>query len=174
MDEQAQVKVKRLSHAEIDETLAILEVDWPDSMLIAGELFNVLSSSGDVRNYLVAARILEEGLRRYRDVTIGVAPKVCDICRMASFVNGVLDGACAHQDVLAMAQSGEPRGPEQSVSPAAPRPPGHLCSSRSERMDIGKFRQKLYESLVTKKTKEILKRFDYEAAVVDHRLDLDY
>lgn len=165
----------RLSHSEIEETLDLLEVDWPGCMEIAGELYKFFATSLHFRHDMMAALILEEGLRQYRSVTIGVAEKVCDVCRMARFVNGILDGACAHMAVIVMADDGESWSLESSTpfSEWEKGRPRDLHPYHHENMDIRKVRQQLYERLVSDKIKEKLKRFDYEAAIVDHSLDLD-
>lgn len=154
--------------------LSILQLDWPASESIIHRLSDYISDSIKANEEPVIYPIIEEALLRYSQLVFHAQKyKYEDPARISAFLDTLITETCKALEVQIAANSG---GGAWSVdsgtsfSAWCTDHPGDLSITPHAHEDESSLRGLLYDLLICESVKNVLRRTDYEQAVVSGHL----
>lgn len=154
--------------------LSILQLDWPASESIIQRLSDYISDSIKANEEPVIYPIIEEALLRYSQLVFHAHRyKYEDPARISAFLDTLITETCKALEVQIAAKSG---GEAWSVDSGTAfsmwwtSHPGDLSITPHTHEDEPSLRGLLYDLLICESVKNVLRRTEYEQAVVSGRL----
>lgn len=150
--------------------LSILQLDWPASELIIQKLSDYISDSIKANQEPVIYPIIEEALFRYSQLVFHAQRyKYEDPARLSAFLDSLITETCKALEVQIAAKNGGDVWSVESgtsFSEWSTNHPGDLSITPHVHEDEPSLRGLLYELLICESVKNVLRRTDYEQAVV--------
>ncbi len=157
--------------------LDLLKIDWPASQTIIEKLSLLITAGIKKNKEPIIYLIIEEALQRYSDVVFhNNSKKYDDPIRIGVFLETIITATCRVLEIQIMDSQGNKWSVDscQSFFHWTLNHPGELAIYQYQHQDEHSLRSLLYDLMTCNSVKNVLKRANYEEAVLAGRMAFSY